>query len=192
MTMYKCIYCLQVKDHTKFNREHVVLQMMGKYQNGFVLNDFQVCQECNSYFSKYVENKIALDSFEAFLRMQYRNTPISDGRRMNNSRIRLIGEEGVFKGVHFIAITDKSNSYHIHYEAEPMVGIINSIENHEYNYYSLDELPKATTDIIKRMKESTQPIINTGIDRDLLDPVLIEKGYLFDNYTYFENSVSDL
>ncbi|OQB23526.1 MAG: hypothetical protein BWY11_01825 [Firmicutes bacterium ADurb.Bin182] len=192
MPKYKCIYCLQTKDEIEFNREHVVPQMMGKYQNGFVLSDFQVCQECNTYFSEQIENNIALDSYEAFLRMQYRDTPMSDGRKLNGNRIRLIGAEGIFKGIPFSVITDKNSPYRVRFESEPMVGIINSIEKQEYDYYSLENLPDAIEEVMKRMKESTQPIINSGIDRELLEPALIEKGYLVDHYTYSEGSVSDL
>lgn len=192
MTGYKCIYCLQTKEETEFNREHVVPQMMGKYQNGFVLNDFQVCKECNDYFSKQIEGKIALDSFEAFLRMQYRDTPMSDGRKLNKNRIRLIGDEGIFKGIPFTVITDISSPYRVRFESEPMVGIINSVEKCEYDYYSLEELPYADEEAIERMKKSTQPIINTGIGRERLEPVLIDKGYLIGEYAYSEKSVLDL
>jgi len=192
MQKHKCIYCLKTKDETEFNREHVVPQMMGKYQNGFVLNDFQVCQECNSYFSEQIENKIALDSYEALLRMQHRDTPMSDGRRLIGNRIRLTGDEGIFKGIPFTVITDKSSPYRIRFESEPMVGIINSIEKQEYDYYLLENLPEATAEVIKRMKASTQPILNTGITREHLEPVLIEKGYLIGNCTYSEKSVLDL
>lgn len=73
-----------------------------------------------------------------------------------------------------------------------MVGIINSFETQEYNYYTLENLPDATEKVKNKMKESTQPIINTGIDRELLEPALIEKGYLVGHYTYSEKSVSDL
>jgi hypothetical protein len=192
MQKHKCIYCLQIKDEFEFNREHVVPQMMGKYQNGFVLSDFQVCQECNTYFSEQMENKIALDSYEALLRMQYRDTPMSDGRKLKGNRIRLIGDEGIFKGIPFSVITEKSSPYRVRFESEPMVGIINSNEKHECDYYPLENLPNVTAEVMKRMKESTQPIINSGIDRELLEPVLIEKGYLVGQYTYSEKSVLDL
>lgn len=36
-----------------------------------------------------------------------------------------------------------------------------------------------------------QPIINTGIDKDILEIRLEEKGYLTGKYSYFERSVTD-
>ena len=192
MQKHKCIYCLQLKDENEFNREHVVPRMMGKYQNGFVLSDFQVCQECNTYFSDKLENGIALDSYEALLRMQHLDKPMSDGRKLIGNRIKLIGDEGIFKGIPFTVVTDSNNPYRIRFDSEPMVGIIKSVEKQEYDYYVLKELPIASEEVIKRMKESTQPIINTGIDRALLEPVLIERGYLFKQFTYSEKSIYDL
>lgn len=63
---YTCIYC---KDEKEFNREHVVPRMMGRYTDGLVLSEHQVCQEHNSYFSKNTEDKIGLDLYEVLLRM---------------------------------------------------------------------------------------------------------------------------
>ncbi len=189
---HKCIYCLQEKNENEFNREHVVPRMMGTYKNGFVLSDFQVCQECNTYFSEQLENGIALDSYEALLRMQHRDTPMSDGRKLIGDRIRLVGGEGIFKGILFTVVTDKSNPYRMRFDSEPMVGIIKSVERQEYDYYLLEEIPEASEEVIKRMKESNQSIINTGIDRVLLEPVLIERGYLSKQFTYYEKSIYEL
>lgn len=192
MKQHKCIYCLQIKDEKDFNREHVVPQMMGTYVNGFVLNNFQVCKECNTYFSQQLENKISLDSYEAFLRIQHRDKPMSDGHKLSENRIQIIGDEGIFKGLKFSAVSDINNPYRIHFDAEPMVGIIESIEKGEYKYYSLGEIPEATEETISKMNKSAQPIVNTGIDRDLLGSVLIEKGYPFRQYTYSEKSIHEV
>ncbi|MBE1556006.1 HNH endonuclease [Sporosarcina limicola] len=191
MEKHKCIYCLRTKYESEFNKEHVVPRMMGTYQDAFVLSNFQVCQECNSYFSRQIEDKIALDSYEGFLRMQFRDKPMSDGRRLTDSRIRIIGNEGVFKGLPFYVLTDTSNPYRIRFEVEPMVGIISSLEANEYIYYTLENLPDATKEVKSRLKKAEQPIINTGIDRELLERELEEKGYLIGKYNYFEKSITD-
>ena len=188
MQQHKCIYCLKTKEENDFNREHVIPQMMGKYINGFVLSEFQVCKECNDYFSHKLENVISLDSYEAFLRMQYRDKPMSDGHKLSKNRIRLTGDEGILKGLQFSAITDINNPYRMHFDAEPMVGVIESVEKQEYKYYSLEELPEATEEVIMKMKKSSQPIINTGIDRELFETTLSKKGYQFTQYTYSEKS----
>ena len=53
-----CIYCKQEKDEEQFNKEHVVPRMMGRYAQGLVLSNFQVCKQCNTFFSKEIEDKI--------------------------------------------------------------------------------------------------------------------------------------
>ncbi len=68
MEKHKCIYCLQQKDKTEFNREHVVPRMMGTYTEAFVLGKYEVCQACNSYFSREIESSTNLNSAEGFLR----------------------------------------------------------------------------------------------------------------------------
>lgn len=105
MAKHKCIYCLQEKDETAFNREHVVPRMMGTYQNGYVLSNYEVCEECNSYFSRELEDKIGLNSIESFLRMQH-GREMSDGRTMRRDRTRFYGTEGIFKGLEFIPVVD--------------------------------------------------------------------------------------
>lgn len=100
-----CIYCKKEKSEEEFNREHVVPQMMGRYTDGLVLSEFQVCQECNSFFSKQIEDKISLDSYEALLRMKSGTKKMSDGRRLRNSRLTLIGAEGLFKGLRFCPVS---------------------------------------------------------------------------------------
>ena len=85
--MHKCIYCLEEKEDRFFNKEHVVPRMMGTYNNGLVLSHKQVCESCNSFFRDELENKLDLDSFEAWLRMQYRTKPLANGTILRKQRI---------------------------------------------------------------------------------------------------------
>jgi hypothetical protein len=54
-TQYKCVYCLKEKPKTEFNTEHVIPKAFGRYENSLTLHEYQVCQECNSVFSKELE-----------------------------------------------------------------------------------------------------------------------------------------
>ncbi len=62
----KCIYCLLEKKSNAFNREHVIPQLMGHFENGMTIGS--VCSECNSYFGNHVDPVLAEDSYEAILR----------------------------------------------------------------------------------------------------------------------------
>ena len=184
--IYKCIYCLQEKDESQFNKEHVVPQMMGKYNNGYVLSHNQVCQECNSFFCSELENKIGLDSFEAFLRTQYRSKPLSDGHTLRKQRLKVSGAENIFKDLPFDVITDSSNPYRMSLNPKPLIGILKSIETQEYDYYDLDTLPQATEEKLELLKLAKTPIINTGLPEEEATLALKNKGYPVAQYSRFD------
>lgn len=48
MQTSKCIYCLQEKNISEFNSEHVVSRFIGKYEDAYTLHESQVCKECNN------------------------------------------------------------------------------------------------------------------------------------------------
>lgn len=192
MGKHQCIYCLQYKEAEEFNREHVVPRMMGTYENGYVLNDNQVCEECNTFFCNELENKIGLDSYEAFLRMQHQHTPMSDGRRLAGLRIQLKGNEGIFKGIPFTVITDQTSPQRIRLYVPPLVGIISCPERQEYDYYSIGDLPVITDEVAEKIKGAPDPIVNTGIPKEELEPILIQKGYLHDGFKYSEHMIKDM
>ncbi len=185
--MHTCIYCKKEKEDSEFNREHVIPRMMGRYINAPVLSDNQVCQECNSFFSKEIENKISLDSYEAFLRMKSGTKKMSDGRRISNGRITLVGAEGIFNGLKFTPVSDAANPERMHFDIMPCIGLQKS-EN-EFDYYSMEELPTATDEKIEELKKFSNPIIQFGYDPEEVKGVLIEKGYITEKAVYSERSI---
>lgn len=189
--MYECIYCRQLKEKTQFNREHVVPRMMGTYMNGFVLNSCQVCEECNSYFSRELEDKIALNSYESFLRMRH-GRAMSDGRTLRSDRTTFMGTSGVFNGLKFTPVVDNGNPERIHMEIDPCIGIASQVNENEYNYYSIEELPNATPEILSFLRGNTRGIITVGITQQDALPVLQSKGYLSGDYQYSEPPIGDL
>ena len=188
MTKHKCIYCLEEKEDTEFNREHVVPRMMGTYDNGYVLSNHQVCQACNSYFSTNIENSIGLDSYEAFLRMQYSPKTMSDGRALGNKRIRFHGTEGIFKGLTFTVAADTSLGERFHMAIEPCVGI--EQENGEYQYYPLEELPQISEEQREELRDQHKRIIQFGYEKETVEAALKEKGYIKDgSFTFSMGSI---
>lgn len=191
MAKHKCIYCLQEKDETAFNREHVVPRMMGTYQNGYVLSNYEVCEECNSYFSRELEDKIGLNSIESFLRMQH-GREMSDGRTMRRDRTRFYGTEGIFKGLEFIPVVDNQNLERIHFNILPKIGIQSKEREDEYDYFEPDSLPVASTEILDYLKGKKAGIVTVGITQEDATPYLKEKGYLSSGYKYEDVGVKDL
>jgi len=64
-----CIYCHEEKEAAFFNREHVVPQSMGRYEDNLVLDC--VCKDCNDFFSASLDGILGRDSIEALLRFKY-------------------------------------------------------------------------------------------------------------------------
>lgn len=186
---HTCIYCKQVKDENDFNREHVVPRMMGRYTDGLVLSQYQVCEECNSYFSKEIENKVGLNSYEAFLRMKSGTKRMSNGRKVHGTRISFTGQDGLFNGVSFIPIADDSAPEGFRLEIEPCIGIKTSKD--EYNYYKIEELPVATESLLNKLKGYTSPIIQFGYDESVTTQILQEKGYLQPSAKYEERKIEE-
>jgi len=185
---YTCIYCKETKDEKDFNREHVVPMMLGRYTNALVLSEHQVCRACNSYFSKEVEDKIALDSYEAFLRMKSGIKRMSEGKRIGHTRIKLSGADGVFKGLPFTAVSDESED-RMHFEIAPCVGF--KISEEEYEYISIDAIEQATDEKLESLRKFTNPIIQFGYEQDVIEKVLIEKGYINENSTYSQDGIKE-
>lgn len=183
-----CIYCKKEKSEEEFNREHVVPQMMGRYTDGLVLSEFQVCQECNSFFSKQIEDKISLDSYEALLRMKSGTKKMSDGRRLRNSRLTLIGAEGLFKGLRFCPVSKPDTPERVAFEIMPCVGL--KISDSEYEYYTIDDLPDSTDDVMTRLRSLENPIIQFGYEQEVVEMVLRDKGYINDKSVYSEKMIS--
>jgi hypothetical protein len=65
--MKRCIYCLAEKVEGAFNREHVLPQAYGTFEKSLVLTC--VCEDCNSYFGRELDLKLARDTAEAIDRV---------------------------------------------------------------------------------------------------------------------------
>jgi hypothetical protein len=61
-----CIYCVETKPESAFNREHVMQAAFGLFKDNLVLDC--VCKDCNDFFSKDVDLKFTRDSVEGFFR----------------------------------------------------------------------------------------------------------------------------
>src|SRR5579859_2011619 len=60
--MRRCIYCLEDKDDGAFNRDHVIPEAFGMFDENLVLSC--VCRECNQFFGDGIEMDLGRDSME--------------------------------------------------------------------------------------------------------------------------------
>jgi len=129
--LFRCVYCLKNKPRQDFNKEHVSPQAFGTYENNMTLHKRQVCRECNSVFSTDLETELAKDSLEALLR---RTSGMDKKNKIGDTRIKLIGRDGVTKGLGFRVFIDNANTEKIRLEPYPAVGILVSENLSEYKY----------------------------------------------------------
>lgn len=76
-----CIYCREIKPLAAFNREHVLPDSFGRFQNTLTLvvpDDPGVCESCNSFFGNSIDRVLARDSFDALLRLRTGIKPSSE------------------------------------------------------------------------------------------------------------------
>lgn len=69
----RCIYCLQTKQLTEFNTEHVLPRAFGAFDDALTLvaqRGPAVCIACNSYFGQTLDRILTRDSIEAMFRLQ--------------------------------------------------------------------------------------------------------------------------
>lgn len=114
---------------------------------------------------------------------------MKDDHRVRNNRLAITGVEGIFNGLRFIPISDSNSSERVSFEIVACVGFQKN--NEEYDYFSIDEIPDATEEVMQRLKKYKSPIIQFGYEREQIDTVLREKGYLNEKSTYSEKEIAN-
>lgn len=140
-SLMKCIYCLQ--ENKKFNREHVIPEAFGVFQDNFVLTDL-VCEDCNSDFGNTIDLVLARDSLEGMI-LRYIGK-IKDPKEFKNlgrkSRMLIQVPEGPFKGAYaFISYEANVNDFALN--PVPQVGFLR--KTGIYDFYQLAKLPEKST-----------------------------------------------
>lgn len=177
MQTSRCIYCMQEKPITDFNREHVVSQFMGTYENAYVLNKRQVCKKCNSYFCDNLENILSFDSLEGLLRTEHLQKPMNVKRAIGRTRLSVKGERDIFKGLTLYISSSPGNPNKIQLEPAPAIGIVIDETKNLYEYFSIDNLPVCDEVIKGRITGVKNPIVVFGYDEDTAYDALTRRGY---------------
>ena len=81
---------------------------------------------------------------------------MSDGRRIRDNRLSIIGAEDIFKGIRFIPIADSNSPERVSFEIVPCIGFKKNEE--EYEYFSIEDIPKATEEVMQRLKNLGFPL----------------------------------
>jgi len=90
--MPRCIYCLEEKDRSLFNREHVVPQAFGRFKGAPTLarpRRNRVCAACNHRLGRHLDVGLARGSWEAVLRLQRGVVPLAELANLQYDRLTL-------------------------------------------------------------------------------------------------------
>ena len=175
--LYKCVYCLQDKPKSEFNKEHVNPKAFGTFVNNMTLSDQQVCKMCNTAFSAELESVIAEDSLEALSRITSGTQNFEDGYELHNTRIKIRGQDGVLKGLDFRVLTDKTNAENIKVIPYPAIGIKQTEMPMEYQYFVPDRFPVCSPEIINQLSGKEKPILYWNMAKSKVLALLKKKGY---------------
>lgn len=83
-----CIYCMESKPVNKFDREHVLPEAFGRFNNALVLHDI-VCKDCNQYFGNTVDKILARGSMQGAIRYFRGIKPLKEFRDVDQARIQV-------------------------------------------------------------------------------------------------------
>ncbi len=169
ITSRRCIYCLSSKDVAAFNREHVVPQAFGTFENNLVLDC--VCEDCNTFFANDIDLKLARDTVEGLDRYRWGLKPVADykglGRRTTN-RVEVM-QDGPLKGAlcEYRPSADGSD-FDIH--PLPQVGFARA-EDGPYEYFMLDRLPTKDDLVARGYERGTSLFVRTwgASSEDVID-----------------------
>ena len=190
--MPKCIYCLQEKEKKQFNTEHVVAQSFGTYDgNAAVLNHFEVCADCNTYFNKTFENVINLDSFETVERMRF-GKPMGNNTKQLKKRTKVQIASGILEGLDVTPTVDNSLEEHMFFTFPFVIGIRKPQEEIKYDFFKIENLPNATRELQCFIDSHKFAIISFGYDQNDVLKALSEKGWSVEGRVYEEDGLQEL
>ncbi len=132
-----CIYCAKTEEETSFKgKEHVIPQSFGKFGSKTPTLHC-VCDECNDYFNKELDQKLARDTIEGVTR--YKKGIVSREKRFPKS-LRFELDEMEEAGEYGGAILGGYDP--ITGELLPLVSQfwIRNIRNNKWEKYSIDEI----------------------------------------------------
>lgn len=93
-----CIYCRRDLPVSAFNREHILLQALGRF-NGEPTTIHSVCRECNQYFGDSIDLLFARGSVEALLRIELGLKPAEAVTHLRFDRLAFQYPVGSYKGL---------------------------------------------------------------------------------------------
>lgn len=119
-------------------REHVIPRAFGSFERNLIAWD--VCDTCNEYFGRTLDQVLARDTYEGYLRFHAGVKPTATFKPLRDRRrVRTFGRSGPWKGMELQPRFDEAMG-EIVQEPVAQVGFAKSPED-EPTYYPADALP---------------------------------------------------
>ena len=147
--MPKCIYCLESKEVDKFNSDHVLPEMFGKFHpTSLVLQD-TVCIMCNSFFGQGIETALGRDSVEGLSRFTYGSKKSSEFKSFGkDARLHHFVSEGDFEGFEgYLSVNAESGELQL----RPIEGVQILRSDDLSDFFPIDEIPEYDAEIHQRI-----------------------------------------
>ncbi len=135
--MPTCIYCLLDLPEDRFNREHVVPQQLGSFENCPILRT--VCAGCNSYFANSLELKFGRDSIEAVYRLRHGQKRPEEFNGFKGERLKFKIPSNLAAGGVVLEPAASTDGSEIVMLLPPQVGVKLEGET-EFHYHTEEEL----------------------------------------------------
>lgn len=177
-TLMKCIYCLEDKPDSCFEKsEHVLPQSFGKFKNNLTLNKI-VCDACNKYFGDNLEITLGRDTFEGMKRFDHNVKKPEEFKSLGKkSRLNIKVNEGLFKGAFaYREYSEQEGSIII--KPIPQVGF-KKFDIPDYMYFPLDKIPDKEYLEKEFDLKSPKSIVALGCNVELAQENLAQKGIAF-------------
>jgi len=174
----RCIYCLEDKDASAFKgREHVTPQAFGLFTNNLVLKC--VCDDCNRYFGRELDLKLARDSPEAFDRITVGLKPATEFESLGpRSTSHVEFQEGPLVGGKGYAVASRDGGETLGVLAFPQVWFAHAADG-PYEKFRADNVPTKEELVARGYKPGIPLFVRTF---EIEDPTafLASKGFKLD------------
>jgi HNH endonuclease len=137
-----CIYCLERKPETEFNREHVVPQAFGTFDEDNLVLDC-VCRACNQYLGDTIDRKLARDSIEGLDRFWSGMKPTSEFKSYGRKSTTFVEfKEGPMAGIRGYLHPNPKNA-ELRVMPLPHIGFAQEgVDGGRIRWFLADEIPE--------------------------------------------------
>jgi hypothetical protein len=184
--MHTCIYCLELKPSSQFNKEHVLQDAYGQYLNALTLIN-KICKNCNDTFGNGIDRELARNSIEGERRFtQNIKCEKEFNPRKHAKGVKFKIKEGILNGLMVQRVNNRSV---ISLNTEV------ALRNHEgnYDFFPIENIPdKQTAELKYPPHEDRLIILLSSSEQSVINDIKNKWETKNINYKVYQNSKDEL